>query len=520
MNIISYSLKLFLFLLLTASVFSFGLFMDDYILAKWLFSAVFGICVLILLPYCTAKDNCKFAEFHKLFSCLMILILSVMTVLCIVNSIADYSCISEGRAIASFDNAAGAASCMCIALPFALYYDNGKLTDVCRKIIVPLLAVAVCVLQSRTGILCIGVLLLFFYFKRKHYDGNKSFPILIIFIGLAVLLFLSPDSTKGRAFILLNTLTMLTEHPLGLGFGGFRREYMNYQADFFKSNPDSSFGILADNVRTPLNDILLFTVDYGILGLLIIVSLIALAIYLYRHCRSDRRYVYLSSLMAVGIFSLFSYPFSYPFTWIMTLAGIIALTADSDSNTVNSLKTGIYNLLGKNAFRIPFACVLIVILCLTLQKGYYERLWKAYDNEPALMSQEKKQEMESYFSSSPRFIAYTAIKNYEQNDFTGALRNIHLCENYWADYDLSLYEGMSLLKMRKFEDAVSAFEQAHYMCPNRFYPLYYQMKAYISLGNTKEAKKIAAEILNKPVKVYSQDVLSVRREAHDVLAGK
>lgn len=464
------------------------------------------------------------AEFHKNLSNLLIFLLSVLTVLCFINSFTNYSSISEGGAIATFDNAAGAASCICIIIPFALYYDNeSKFSSLVGKILLPLSAVAVCVMRSRTGLLCVGILLLAFYFKKKKNEQRNFLIIslLIILVVLVALFFMSPDSSKGRAFILLNTLTMLVEHPLGLGFGGFRKEYMNYQADFFKAHPDSSFGMLADNVRTPLNDFLLFTVDYGILGLLFIVSLILLIVFLYRHSRSPHRFVYLSSLFAICIFALFSYPFSYPFTWIMLFVNVIALTADSDSYLVNGLKNNLYNLTQKNIIRIPFALILIIALCFTVRRVNYERLWKTFDDNPALVSQEKKQEIENYFSDNPHFIAYMAINKYEHKEFADALKNIRKCErNYWADYELSLYEGMTLMKMNKNEEAVSALEQAHYMCPNRFYPLYYQMKSYLALGDNKESKKIAVEILNKPVKVYSQDIMTVRHEALEVMSLK
>lgn len=68
-------------------------------------------------------------------------------------------------------------------------------------------------------------------------------------------LYFSPPSANGRLLIWRVTTKMIADKPiLGHGMGGFGREYMHYQADYFKSNPESSSIQYADNIKYPYNE--------------------------------------------------------------------------------------------------------------------------------------------------------------------------------------------------------------------------------------------------------------------------
>ena len=47
---------------------------------------------------------------------------------------------------------------------------------------------------------------------------------------------------------------MIKDKPItGHGIGAFEAKYMDYQAAYFKTYPDSKFVMLADNVKHPFN---------------------------------------------------------------------------------------------------------------------------------------------------------------------------------------------------------------------------------------------------------------------------
>jgi O-antigen ligase len=60
---------------------------------------------------------------------------------------------------------------------------------------------------------------------------------------------------------------MIKEKPLfGHGVGGFKANYMNYQARYFEEHPDSKYAMLADNVNRPFSEYLLLLTEYGLAG--------------------------------------------------------------------------------------------------------------------------------------------------------------------------------------------------------------------------------------------------------------
>lgn len=513
-------LNTLLFLLLFGSVFMFGLFTDEYILPKWLLSIVFSILFLISFPFCRFKRK-NMALLQNTINNALTVIIALLLVLCVGAFFINGYHFCESP-FATFDNTAGVASCFCIALPFLLFSKPESYTV--KKILLPLTGAVLCLLRSKTGILCFLVITAIYYLHcRKDWEkGDRVRYVVIITLAslcFIAMLYFSPDSTRGRFFILLNTITMLTGYPFGLGIGGFRREYMNYQADFFRNNPDSSFSMLADNVRTPLNDYLLCFVDFGIVGLIAVILLFALVIYLYRHSWSDKRMAYLSTLISIAVFAALSYPFSYPFTWLMLVACILALCVHSDSVYVNKAIACLSRLMNKKLIVLPVTILLIALLGLVVRRGYYEQLLKVYDSDRAALNDSQVKSLDSYFADSPRFLSVRALMCYESGQYEEALSYLKQSSSHWADYDVVLYEGMSLMKLGKNKSAVEKFGEALYMCPNRFYPLYYQMKIFLKVHDNAAAKKIAGKILRKPVKVYSQDVMMIRHEARIILGG-
>lgn len=126
---------------------------------------------------------------------------------------------------------------------------------------------------SRTGMLCAAIVLAvrFSGAVRRWKYLRRSVPLLALLL-LAGLYLLKKDSADGRLLVWRCSLEMIIDKPLfGHGPGGFTAEYMNYQADYFRTHPDSPYAQLADSVHHPFNEYLLAAVDYGCLGLLVLI---------------------------------------------------------------------------------------------------------------------------------------------------------------------------------------------------------------------------------------------------------
>ena len=237
-----------------------------------------------------------------------------------------------------FDNPTGFAlhTCMLVAMmkthpqPLPVSEGSGyRQTLTCfGKGSVWLLTVASAVMVflsgCRTGMVCMAVIILLMIYremKRRIKSGVLRLWGTVIGSGvlLAVVLYVfsvKQESTGGRRFILERTWKLIEERPLtGYGWHGFEREYMPYQAKYFKAHPDNPAAWYADEISHPLNEFLYLCVDFGIIAPLLLLFVFAVPYYFFlqghRGCREGRGHRG-SLLMAVRVgllFSLTSYPF-------------------------------------------------------------------------------------------------------------------------------------------------------------------------------------------------------------------
>ena len=169
--------------------------------------------------------------------------------------------------IGSFDNPAGFSSSLCAGLPFCFIFflQNSNWKRWASLMMVGIIISAVLLSESRAGALSIisAVLLLIFIRIERHKIWKTAISMIVVSVMLIGLYSLKKDSADGRLLIWRCSLEMIKEKPLlGYGYGGFKANYMNFQAKYFEENPDSNYSMLADNVNRPFNEyILLITTD-------------------------------------------------------------------------------------------------------------------------------------------------------------------------------------------------------------------------------------------------------------------
>ena len=74
--------------------------------------------------------------------------------------------------------------------------------------------------------------------------------------------------------------------------------------------------------------------------------------------------------------------------------------------------------------------------------------------------------------------------------------------------------GRNYEALGKFADAENAYLHAHYMVPQRLYPLVRIMRMYIRGGNNDQALKYAQEIIEMPINENHKLMQDLRNEAH------
>ncbi|MDR2954703.1 MAG: O-antigen ligase family protein, partial [Prevotella sp.] len=365
---------------------------------------------------------------------------------------------------------------------------------------------------SRTGIICVLAILLFYIYCRyiqKNRRFKKLFWIIAVIGGLLFfffLIYLKKDSASGRLLIWEVTFNMIKDNPvLGTGVGSFNSDYMLYQAVYFEDHPDSDSGILADNVLHPFNEFLLLAVEYGIIGLLLaIVGLF----YIMRNAKNKLSPYYLT-LLSILVFSCFSYPLKYPFVWVMFILSVAKLSNRNKaifSFNCNSLIT-----------KIGYIPILVLSMIILFKDIRFEYKWK----ETVRLSSLGKIDsviidygnLYSHWNKNSLFLYNYGAELNHIKDYPKSLDILHQCEKYFNDYDVQMLLADNYSNLNKFDESERHYQLALNMCPNRFLPLYQVMKIYDRRGQSGDAIRTAKIIINKEIKVPSTTVTKIKIDA-------
>ncbi|MBR4757466.1 MAG: O-antigen ligase family protein [Bacteroidaceae bacterium] len=407
--------------------------------------------------------------------------------------IAVYLCIYS-----PFENNSVRALHLCLLLPFVhqAHLSKRRVQRSAVWVVEGMVIITLILIQCRTAYLCLMLFLLLYCLPyRRLYQR-----VFVIIFFVVVLLFLSifgmkTESSRGRWFILGNTIELVKEHPLtGYGKHGFRKIYMKKQAEYFKSHPDSTYSMLADEVRHPLNEFLYVAVNWGIIASILLFIVVVTPLFCYsKVSNSPWRY----ALMAVFVFSMFCYPLCYPLAWCVIVGNWVRLFSNIPLSSVSRV---VFCIL----FLVPFA-----------YNDYYLRRWGCISHlsksgHPKAMMKYYK-ELYPRLHHSPDFLYDYAIESFYAMKFMQAYNLAEECGKEMSSYDLSLLRGDICFQRHRYEEALMHYQEAEWMCPVRFAPLSGMWEVYIRQGNSLSADSIRNIILNKPVKVLSPEILRIKQ---------
>lgn len=427
----------------------------------------------------------------------------------------------------SFDNPAGFAVTLSLIFPFALYLSIKncnwlkRLGITCCFIIV----ISILLSKSRAGILAItlssGVLIYFetriFEFFKRWKIKQKVVTALIIFILFSSFLyFLKKDSANGRLLIWQISWQMIKEKPLtGNGLGSFKAEYMLHQANYFTNNENNKFELLADNVKHPLNEFILVLIEFGFIGLAILLVTFFFLGRLILKSRSTYKFLVLSAILALFIFMSFSYPNQYVPVWIITFFSFALIFQNNSTIGINSNSV-------VPIFRILTVIVFCVAFLFIIQNIGNELQWKkTATNSLKGFTEEMLPEYEELYSTplnrNPFFLYnYGAELNYTKK-YDKSIEILNECARKFNDYDLQLLLADNYTGIKNYQKAEETLKFASDMIPNRFYPLYQLVKLYQATGQNNKAIKLANELLEKPVKIPSTTIGTIKHEMKEFL---
>ena len=418
-------------------------------------------------------------------------------------------------AVADFDNPAGVAAALTVCLPFMTVKAAGSKHPILFTWVlmtVFLLSVTLMVLiGSRAGLISIGTVL--FLYLTEGINNRKAKRLLliaavIIVATVAVVLTVHKRaSSTGRMLILNVCWDMIKESPLlGHGMHGFRSQYMNFQALYLDSCRSEVMGMLADNVTHPLNEYVLLAVNFGIIGVTVIIGIAVIIVrYCLKHPSRDG-FIGLSVMAGIAVLALFSYPFRYPLTSVALACALLLVFREPLGRLTDRY--------GKVVCSVS-AVMSTVGLALFLPWAASQHRWgkvllsAGFDNNPKGLI-EVYESLYKRLGKDPYFLYSYAYVLSEAGDTAKAVETAYRSYGLMANYDTALFlADQESLRGRK-EDAERLYRLAASMCPVRFAPLYGLFCLYEEQGRFDEMKSMGQAILRKRIKVQSAQVSRIR----------
>jgi len=218
--------------------------------------------------------------------------------------------------------------------------------------------------QSRAAWIAavVGTIILVIPTFRKLTKG-KALIIISILLVIGVLYsiklyHLKKDSADGRMLIWSVSWNMIKEKPLiGYGAGGFRRNYLLRQADYFENHPDSPYSDLADDIVYPFNEFLKTGIEQGIIGLLLMLGILFRA---FKNTASPS--VFRAILASLVGFSCFSYPFDIVAFQVLGVSCLAGIASNQKSLAfAGMIHFSVILFLTRNSLKIIAMCLLIML---------------------------------------------------------------------------------------------------------------------------------------------------------------
>lgn len=485
---------------------------DVHVIPKW-YGAMIALmpCMLFVMKYWQSIRNITTSEW--------VAILYASSSICIyfqaLYALYDYFFCTNNSLVSpvgTFDTPGGLAFTVCLLLPFILEYLVGtcgkgsklSLLNAWITLLVALLLVVLC--DSRTGMIALFIELLVFSWRWVPSKLIRlSLVGMLVLGGVFLTLQTKRASTIGRSFILNRTIELIMDKPLvGYGRNAFEQEYMSCQQDFFRMNPDSPNAWLADNVKHPLNEFFFLWVNYGIIPPLLLFAYFIFLIV----CLSSMPLRL--SIVVLFVFCMFSYPLHYPLSWVFIFCSILLVLRKRVESCRYCGWCAILLIVSKGALNLPFDILMSQAKDYTLRGGHSYALISY--KKALYISEHISFSLMSHYGRDNLLYNY-ARELYIMGHLTEANRIIELFSQYNINYDSELLYGDICQASGSMECAAKHYQNAHYMCPVRFSPLYGLLQTFQQVGDIVSADSVAQIIVEKPVKVNSQKVENMKYEA-------
>jgi O-antigen ligase len=352
------------------------------------------------------------------------------------------------------------------------------------------------------------------------------------------------DSANGRLLIWKIAGSGIKDTPLqGQGFNAFQASYGHFQVAYFQKHTDNQREVMsADNINAAFNDYVEITFNIGYIGLLLF---IAFGLSLFKaadHVCNDVGYRDLDSLVSrndlvskhhertssnygvlgVTVLVIFLVSSGFYFVDKMLSVKIIALFFAAYISSVSKSITIFYV---RPTWMKSFAILILLFSCIvgyaTIIKTKQYVQWNKADSLAKFgYVEEASKEYELLYPQmqyNGLFLYRYARVLYSNEAYIKCIEFMEKAKDKIASSEYYGLLGDAYFKTNNYENAIKSYEYAAYMVPNRFRPLYKLFKLYEYLGKTQQALAIAQVIVNKPIKINSNEIQEIIKECSNFI---
>lgn len=267
-------------------------------------------------------------------------------------------------------------------------------------------------------------------------------------------------------------------------------------------------------MKHPFNEFLKVAVEFGLLGLIIILSFILFVVLRIIKLKNENRVVALSGLVSLFVFASFSYPLQYVSTWLFLSFYLSVLLPSQEIKIRN---TSIAIILRSFIFIVCLFSILNVFKQISAELVWKVTAMNSLNGKTEEMLPEYKKMHNTHLRRNPFFLYNYGAELNVAGKFDESIDILSECKVLFNDYDLQMILADNYQKTSDITNALEIYRNASYMIPARFLPLFRIFEIYKETGQNDLAQKWAEKILNKQVKIPSVTVSYIQNEAKSFL---